>query len=148
MERENSKSNKKFKIEGGKKEKQKNENTRWLLFSIRNKIFICFMVPIFFMIIVGIFAYKKAAKGLSNKYKESTLQTIRMATQYLDMSDTYIEAEGTKYAFNSDYNRYLIGLLEEDPLGKKNIMDSIKSNILSSHTYYYKRRNYYVFYEK
>ncbi len=134
MERENSKSNKKFKIEGGKKEKQKNENTRWLLFSIRNKIFICFMVPIFFMIIVGIFAYKKAAKGLSNKYKESTLQTIRMATQYLDMSDTYIEAEGTKYAFNSDYNRYLIGLLEEDPLGKKNIMDSIKSNILSSQT--------------
>lgn len=107
---------------------------RWLLFGIRNKIFICFIVPIFFMIVVGIFAYKKAAEGLSGKYKESTLQTIRMATEYFDMNDTYIEAEGTKYAFNSDYNHYLIGLLEDDPLGKKNIMDSIKSNILSSQT--------------
>ena len=86
------------------------------------------------MIAVGLFAYKKAAQGLSDKYKESTLQTIQMATQYLDMSDTYIEAEGTKYAFNSDYNRYLIGLLEDDPLGKKKVMDSIKSNILSSQT--------------
>lgn len=124
----------KFETEGGKKGKKENGHRKWLLFSIRNKIFICFLVPIFFMIVVGVFAYKKAAEGLSDKYKDSTLQTIRMATQYLDMSDTYIEAEGTKYAFNSDYNRYLIGLLEDDPLGKKNIMDSIKSNILSSQT--------------
>ncbi len=123
------------KIRRGKQEgKDKTGHSRWLLFSIRNKIFICFLVPVFFMIVVGTFAYRKAAEGLSDKYKDSTLQTIRMATQYLDMSDTYIEAEGTKYAFNSDYNRYLIGLLEDDPLGKKNIMDSIKSNILSSQT--------------
>lgn len=133
-ERRSDKNLKKEKGERGKKEKLDTRHSRWLLFSIRNKIFICFMVPIFFMIVVGIFAYKRAAEGLSDKYKESTLQTIRMATQYLEMSDTYIEAEGTKYAFNSDYNRYLIGLLEDDPLGKKNIMDSIKSNILSSQT--------------
>lgn len=110
------------------------KHSEWLLFSIRNKIFICFLVPIFFMILVGIFAYKKAAEGLSDKYKESTLQTIKMTSEYLDMNATYIEAEGTKYAFNSDYNRYLLGLLEDDPLGKMNVMDSIKSNILSSQT--------------
>ena len=79
-------------------------------------------------------SYKKAAQGLSDKYKESTLQTIRMATQYLDMSDTYIEAEGTKYAFNSEYNRYFMGLFENDPLGKMNVMTNIRSDILSSQT--------------
>lgn len=125
-------SDKNFKKEKKKKEKLDTGRSKWLLFSIRNKIFICFMVPLFFMIVVGVFAYKKAAEGLSDKYKESTLQTIRMATEYLEMNDTYIEAEGTKYAFNSDYNRYLIGLLEDDPIGKKTVMDSIRSNILSS----------------
>lgn len=123
-----------FKREKKKKEKSDNGRSKWLLFSIRNKIFICFIVPIFFMIVVGIFAYKKAAQGLSDKYKESTLQTIRMATQYLDMSDTYIEAEGTKYAFNSEYNRYFMGLFENDPLGKMNVMTNIRSDILSSQT--------------
>ncbi len=81
------------------------------------------------MIVVGIFAYKKAAQGLSDKYKESTLQTIRMATQYLDMSDTYIEAEGTKYAFNSNIIVFY-GLFENDPLGKMNVMTNIRSDIL------------------
>ena len=51
------------------------------LFSIRNKIVVCFLVPIVFMIIIGISAYQKSAEGLSEKYTDSTLQTVRMATE-------------------------------------------------------------------
>lgn len=127
-------SDKTQKAERKRRKQEKKGHSKWLLFSIRNKIFICFLVPVFFMIVVGIFAYKRAAEGLSDKYKDSTLQTIRMATQYLDMSDTYIEAEGTKYAFNSEYNRYFMGLFENDPLGKMNVMSNIRSDILSSQT--------------
>lgn len=134
MKRENFKHSKHFKKEEKKKETWDTKHAGGFLFRIRNKIFICFLVPIFFMVVVGIFAYKKAAEGLSDKYKESTLQTIRMATEYLDMNDIYIEAEGTKYAFNSDYRQYLRGLLEERLLEKKEIMDSIKSSILSTQT--------------
>ena len=119
-------SDKTQKAERKRRKQEKKGHSKWLLFSIRNKIFICFLVPVFFMIVVGIFAYKRAAEGLSDKYKDSTLQTIRMATQYLDMSDTYIEAEGTKYAFNSEYNRYFMGLFENDPLGKMNVMSNIR----------------------
>jgi len=118
----------------GKEKKDTKTQKSWFLFSIRNKIFICFLVPIFFMIIVGFSAYKKAADGLSDKYKETALQTIQMATEYLNMNDTYIEAEGTKYAFSQDYSKYYIGFYENDPLEKKNIMDRIRSNILASQT--------------
>lgn len=118
--------------ESRKKNRETEKESGWLLFSIRNKIFVCFLVPIAFMIVVGVSAYRKAEEGMSEKYKESTLQTIKMATEYLDMSDNYIEAEGTQYAFNSDYGKYFMGLYDSDPLGKKSVMDNIKSNILSS----------------
>ncbi len=40
---------------------KKTENTSgFMLFGIRNKIVICFLVPIIFMVIVGVSAYRKA----------------------------------------------------------------------------------------
>lgn len=50
-----------------------------MLYSIRNKIILCFLIPIVFMIIVGIAAYNKASDGLQDKFMESTGQTIYMA---------------------------------------------------------------------
>ena len=73
---------------------------KFLLFGIRNKIILCFMVPILFMIIVGIAAYDRAASGMSDKFRESTQQTIKMAGEYVDMSCEFIEAEAMKYAFD------------------------------------------------
>ena len=35
------------------------------IFSIRNKILVCFLVPLGFMIIIGTSAYKKAERGMS-----------------------------------------------------------------------------------
>ena len=43
---------------------QSMENKKGVLFSIRAKIFLCFMVPILFLILVGVFSYKKAAAGM------------------------------------------------------------------------------------
>lgn len=107
---------------------------KWHLFSIRNKIFVCFLVPILFMIVVGFAAYKEAADGMNEKYRDSTLQTIKMATEYIDMSDTFIEAEAMKYAFDSDLGKYFLGLYESEPIQKMEIMDSVKSRLLSSQT--------------
>lgn len=88
------------------------------IFSIRNKILVCFLVPLGFMIIIGTSAYKKAERGMSQKYQESTLQTVKMAMEYVDMSCEFIEAEGMKYAFNEDLNKYFKGRLT-DPVAKR-----------------------------
>ena len=42
-------------------------------FSIRNKIFICFLVPTLFIIIVGLTAYGRASEGMKDKFQESTI---------------------------------------------------------------------------
>ena len=57
--------------------KDKRSKRNFMLFSIRNKIFICFIVPIAFMIIVGMSAYEKAAEGMTEKYKVTSVQTVK-----------------------------------------------------------------------
>ena len=104
------------------------------LLSIRNKIVVCFLVPIVFMIIIGVSAYQKSAEGLSEKFTDSTLQTMRMATEYLDMSCDFIRTEGLKYAYDDDLRKYFLGMYEDNPVDKLNFLTSTKSNLLSVQT--------------
>ena len=85
----------------------------FMLLGIRNKIVICFLVPIAFMIIIGVSAYQKAAEGLREKFQESTLQTIAMSKEYIEMSCDFIKAEGLKYAFDGDVGKYLQGTIDQ-----------------------------------
>ena len=111
---------------------QSMENKKGVLFSIRAKIFLCFLVPILFLILVGVFSYKKAAAGMYDTFRDSNEQTINMANQYLDVSNSFIEAEALKYAFQSDLGKYMIGLYETDSTRKKSVISSVGSSIRAS----------------
>ena len=114
--------------------KQKKSGKSSKLLSIRNKIVVCFLVPIVFMVIIGVSAYQKSAEGLSEKFTDSTLQTMRMATENLNMSCDFIRSEGLKYAYDDDLRKYFLGLFEDNPVDKLNFLTSTKSNLLSVQT--------------
>ena len=111
---------------------QKKEQKKGVLFSIRAKIFLCFLIPILFLILVGVFSYKKAAAGMYDTFRDSNEQTINMANQYIDVSNSFIEAEALKYAFQSDLGKYMIGLYETDSTRKKSVINSVGSSIRAS----------------
>ena len=114
--------------------KQKKSGKSSKLLSIRNKIVVCFLVPIVFMVIIGVSAYQKSAEGLSEKFTDSTLQTMRMATENLNMSCDFIRSEGLKYAYDDDLRKYFLGMFEDNPVHKMNFLTSTKSNLLSVQT--------------
>ncbi len=101
------------------------------LFSIRNKIILCFLVPVVFMIIIGVAASRKAAEGMSDKFQDSTMQTLRMATEYVDASCSFITSEATKYVIDNTLNQYSNALGGNDTASEEQA-NSIRSNILSS----------------
>ena len=120
---------------GNKKRKSTaSGKSKVMLFSIRNKIAACFLVPILFMIVIGVTAYQRAAEGMSQKFSESTQQTINMAVEYVDMSCSFVESEALKYAYDSDLDKYFVGLYESDKIGKMNLINSVKTNITASET--------------
>ena len=117
-----------------KTSKQKKSGKSSKLLSIRNKIVLCFLVPIVFMVIIGVSAYQKSAEGLSEKFTDSSLQTMRMATEYLNMSCDFIRSEGLKYAYDDDLRKYFLGMYEDSPVDKLNFLTATKSNLLSVQT--------------
>lgn len=108
--------------------------SKFMLFSIRNKIIICFLVPVIFMIIIGIAAYQKASDGMTEKFEASTMETVKMATQYIDMSCEFIKSECMKYAFSADVNNYSLGLMEVDQVQKAEVVRATQKDILNSQT--------------
>lgn len=116
----------------GKKHVKQKRAGKVIIFGIRNKIIICFLVPILFMILLGVISYQKAADGMSGSFRESTQQTINMATEYIDVSNSFIEAEGLKYVVDSDLGKYYLGLYDNDPTRKRTLLDQVKTRILAS----------------
>lgn len=116
----------------GKKHVKQKRAGKVVIFGIRNKIIICFLVPILFMILLGVISYRKAADGMSGSFRESTQQTINMATEYIDVSNSFIEAEGLKYVVDSDLGKYYLGLYDNDPTRKRTLLDQVKTRILAS----------------
>ena len=103
-----------------------------MLFSIRNKIFVCFLVPIVFMIIVGVAAYQKSSTGMQDKFQESTEQTMKMLGEYIQMSNAFVETEALKYSMDAELNNWALGMLDDDMNAMANIVKLTKTNITSS----------------
>lgn len=110
----------------------KKKKRRTSLFSIRNKIIVCFLVPIVFMIVLGVMSYKQTATGMSEAYRDSTQQTIKMASEYIDVVNNFIRAELLKYARNGDVQKYFSGIYVNDATQNMALLKSASDSISSS----------------
>ena len=114
---------------GGAKATQMNP-----LFSLRNKIFASFLIPVIFMIVIGWISYKYAAEGMSGNFTDASQQTTNMAIQYLDTSATYIQSEGMRYAFDSNVELFFLGLPGTSPIAMSNDINDLRVLLMASQT--------------
>ena len=101
-----------------------------MLFSIRNKIIACFVIPVIFMIIIGLSAYSKAEDGMSDSFLDATSQTVQMASEYIEMVCEFINSEGINFAADSNLQQYYMGLVT-DSVEKLNIQMNTKNEMVS-----------------
>ena len=111
---------------------KKDSNLKFGIFGLRSKIYLCFLVPIVFMIVVGIVSYRYAEDGLSEKYMESTQQTANMATDYMDVSCSGIKSEALQYAFDGDLEKYFLGLMGKSAIEKANYYSDTRVKLAAS----------------
>lgn len=114
---------------GGTKTTQMNP-----IFSLRNKIFASFLIPVIFMIIIGWISYNYAAEGMSGNFTDASQQTTNMAIQYLDTSATYIQSEGMRYAFDSNVELFFLGLPGKSPIAMSNDINDLRVLLMASQT--------------
>lgn len=102
------------------------------IFGIRGQIVVCFIVPVFFVIFVGLFSYGRAEAGMKEKYTESTVQTLNTIVEYIDYGCEMIESEAFKYAFDSQLSQYYMGILENNASKRSETLNNAKNSIRTS----------------
>ncbi|MCR4741018.1 MAG: methyl-accepting chemotaxis protein [Lachnospiraceae bacterium] len=99
------------------------------IFSIRNKIYLCFLIPIVFMALIGYVAYDHAAKGMSEQFLTASKRTMNMVTEYLDLNTSLISAETISIAFEADLQDYLLGMPGQDKIHISRYYDDERNDL-------------------
>lgn len=82
--------------------------------TIRIKLIAAFLVPIAFIIFLGVVSYEKAAEGITASYEKSTQQSIDMTGQFVEMGVDTIEALSLQYINDNLKQNYFMGFDEND----------------------------------
>ena len=123
----------------GKKEKRSNKSngigelktTGFFAFfrRIRTQLVIGFMIPIIFLIVIGIVSYTKSANSLTKSFETSALQTIQMTARYLEMAMTSVETQAFVLSQDSDVSDYILGTYASDPIKVLEMTNSISPKL-------------------
>lgn len=76
--------------------------------SIRFALNAAFMVPVLFIIILGIVSFRKASTGIQSNYKNATEQAINMAAEYIRFGFEAVEATSIQYVSDDIIGKYLM----------------------------------------
>ncbi len=93
---------------------------KWLIKSIstiRFKLIASYMVPIAFIILLGVVSFKVASEGIVKNYEKSSLQTINMAGEYLRFGLNSVEASSIQYGNDDTITKYFSNLYAKDKSG-------------------------------
>ena len=100
------------------------------LTSIRAKLILSFLIPIAFILLLGIVSFNKAAEGIRSSYENSTEQTIIMTSKYLQLGIETLEAVSTQYVSEKEKQQYVVGYYSDDIVKNTSIYNSIKSDLI------------------
>ena len=74
--------------------------------SISFRLISAFMVPVAFIIILGVVSYFVASNGIVERYEDSSLQTITMTGEYLKFGLVTVESTSLQYSNDNNITKY------------------------------------------
>ena len=101
------------------------------IMNIRNKIFLCFIIPIVCMMIVGVVSYRKASDGMSSQFEETAGQTVNMGVEYMDLICSNIETTASRYVVDTDFESYVLGMPGKSSIEKSQYYSSMRLGLMS-----------------
>lgn len=105
---------KKVKINGKKADKKEKNSLRfWRRISF--KLSAAFMIPVIFIIILGVVSYSKASGQIIASYETSALQTMSMMNRYLALAVDTVQTDYKDYMNDDTLQKFFKGLLDKDP---------------------------------
>lgn len=115
------------------------------IFGIRLRLALAFMVPIAFIIILGITSYNKASEAMLKSYEESSFQALKTTTNYFELAMQTVELRLNQLKGYENLKNYYSGTYKSDPITEmttyKNLQVYIETTTYSDNVL----ANLYVF---
>lgn len=99
-------------------------------YGIREKLILSFLIPVIFVLILGISSYSKSSKGFISNYEQSSKSNIDMTAKYLEYGLNTIEETAFQYTMDKNFTNYISGYYIEDIMETIKINDSINTDLL------------------
>ncbi len=96
--------------------------------SIRAKLIICFLVPVLFIIILGISAYKSSSKAITKTFTEATVSSIGKTSEYYELILKNIEDKAVSLVVDAQVRDYYAGRYAGDILAEGNAYKAARSH--------------------
>lgn len=81
---------------------------------IRFKLIASFLIPVLFIIILGVVSYQKASSQIISSYETSAEQTVSMMNQYLALAFDTVQTKYKEYLNDDTLKQFYRGLLDND----------------------------------
>lgn len=97
--------------------------------NLKVQLFIGFIVPILFLILVGKISYQKAAEGMISNYEDSALETIKTKMQYLDFGLNMINSDAVQLKLDSELESLISGAYAKDMSKSASVLKKVLTNL-------------------
>lgn len=120
-------------LKKGKIQKDKSSHGMQRRSSIAVKLILSFLIPIAFVITIGVASYQKASSSIIKNYEDSSLQAMKMTSEYMNFGFGVVESKGVQYINDSNIKKYFSGVssITEAAKYKTNIKDKLLSEQVS-----------------
>ncbi len=101
---------------------------------IRFKLIFAFLIPVVFIIALGVVSYQKATTQIIATYTDSVDQTVSMMNQYLTLSFDTVQSSYKGYMNDDTLQKYLNGLFDNDATAAYNTPNTYEDTFIKAVT--------------
>lgn len=113
------------------KQSKLNHETKKKHASIAVKLIVSFMIPVLFVIVIGVASYQKASDSIVENYKSSSQQALVMTGKYMRFGLDSVEATAIQYIMDANNQKLLGGRLDSDMLEKNTVLKNISISMIA-----------------
>ncbi|ROR29351.1 methyl-accepting chemotaxis protein [Mobilisporobacter senegalensis] len=113
-----------------KKEVLINHPKQKMKFGILQKLIVGFIVPVLFIVALGIISYSKSSDGLISNYEQSTSNTINMSSDYMEYVFNSIDAVSKQYVGDTELSYFTRGLVNNTASERLKYVTTINNELM------------------
>lgn len=99
--------------------------------TLRSRLVLSFLIPIFFIVVLGVVSFLQAEHAVRSNYEEASGQALNMTSEYLAFGLNSAEESAVQFINDNNIIRYFSDYYKNDTMGEIEVLSNINSSFLN-----------------